>query len=127
MIHVSEDDVDEDGGHLLVSHESHIDRVLMEKEYEKSWNEGKVHDEASCSWLASWHLERSSFIQARKYFGHLVHINKSNSDAWLSLCVCTLLAGDVDEGERALQESIHHHHLHLVLFQFYQQHFPFLM
>ena len=80
-------------------------RVTMEQDYERTWLEGEYNIMA-CSWLAYWHLERSSFLQARKFLAHLVHHDKRSTKAWLDLCVCAVMSRNIEEGECALQEAV---------------------
>ena len=58
------------------------------------------------SYLASWHLERQSYQQARKYFGQLLVRQRSDPDVWISLCICCATAGETEESEQALIESV---------------------
>lgn len=56
-------------------------------------------------YLAMWHLERQSFRQARKYFGHLVTLRLDDPDVWMCLSVCCTMALELDEGITALRRA----------------------
>lgn len=53
-------------------------------------------------YLATWHLERHNFQQARKYFGHLATLRRSDPDVWLCLSVCCAMASEFIECFAAL-------------------------
>lgn len=44
-------------------------------------------------YLAVWHLERQSYQQARKYYGHLSTLKGEDPDVWLALGVsCAMVS-----------------------------------
>jgi len=50
-------------------------------------------DVEAVHYLAVWHLERQSFQQARKYFGHLATLKSEDPEVWLSLCIsCAMVS-----------------------------------
>lgn len=52
---------------------------------------------------AVWHLDRHSFQQARKYFGHLATLRHDDPDVWICLSVCCAMAEEFDECSTALK------------------------
>jgi hypothetical protein len=57
-------------------------------------------------YLAVWHLERNSFQQARKYFGHLATLEQNEANVWLCLSVCCAMADELDESSVALARAV---------------------
>lgn len=53
-------------------------------------------------YLAVWHLERHSFQQARRYFGHLASLRPDDAEVWLCLSVCCALGEEFQESNTAL-------------------------
>ena len=50
-------------------------------------------DVEAVRYLAVWHLERQSYQQARKYFGHLATIKTEDPDVWLCLSIsCAMVS-----------------------------------
>lgn len=56
-------------------------------------------------YLALWHLERHSFQQARKYFGHLATLRHEDPDVLLCLSVCCAMAEEFEECSTALKRA----------------------
>mmetsp|Transcript_33276 Transcript_33276/g.48149 ORF Transcript_33276/g.48149 Transcript_33276/m.48149 type:complete len:622 (+) Transcript_33276:53-1918(+) len=56
--------------------------------------------------LAVWHLDRHSFHQARKYFGHLATLCSNNPDVWLCLSVCCAMGEEFSESALALKNAM---------------------
>jgi tetratricopeptide (TPR) repeat protein len=56
-------------------------------------------------YLAVWHLERHSFQQARKYFGHLSTLRSDDVDVWFSLSVSSAMADEFEECSIALSKA----------------------
>jgi len=63
-------------------------------------------DVDAVQYLAVWHLERHSFQQARKYFGHLATLRQSDPDVWLCLGVCCAMAEEFVECSGALKTAV---------------------
>jgi len=59
----------------------------------------------TCCWLASWHLEKMSYIEARKYLGHACYMNPTRVSVWIALCICCALGNDLKESAVAIQEA----------------------
>ena len=55
--------------------------------------------------MAVWHLERHSFQQARKYFGHLATLGHDDADVWLCLSVYCAITEEFDECNTALTRA----------------------
>ena len=55
--------------------------------------------------MAVWHLERHSFQQARKYFGHLATLRHDDADVWLCLSVYCAMTEEFDECNTALTRA----------------------
>ena len=50
-------------------------------------------DAEAVHYLAVWHLERHSFQQSRKYFGHLATLKSDDPDVWLGLSIaCAMVS-----------------------------------
>jgi tetratricopeptide (TPR) repeat protein len=56
-------------------------------------------------YLAVWHLERHSFQQARKYFGHLSNLRSNDVDVWFCLSVSSAMAEEFEECLTALSKA----------------------
>jgi tetratricopeptide (TPR) repeat protein len=52
-----------------------------------------------------WHLERHSFQQARKYFGHLATLRLDDPDVWICLSVCCAMAEEFEECSTAVKRA----------------------
>jgi tetratricopeptide (TPR) repeat protein len=50
-------------------------------------------------------LDRHSFQQARKYFGHLATLRHDDPDVWICLSVCCAMAEEFDECSTALKRA----------------------
>jgi len=61
-------------------------------------------DLEAASYLAMWHLHRHSYPKARTYLGHIVTLRRDDYAAWQSICICCLVAGEVEEGAHAYSE-----------------------
>ena len=61
---------------------------------------------ASLQYLSSWHLERGNLVLARQYLGQLASLRKDDANVWLSFAVVCALAGEMEEGYRALTEVV---------------------
>lgn len=56
-------------------------------------------------YLAVWHLERQSFQQARRYFGHMATIRQDDCDVWTCLAISCAMAEEFDECSSALKRA----------------------
>jgi len=59
----------------------------------------------TCCWLASWHLEKLSYIEARKFLGHACFLHPTRVSVWVALSVCCAMGRDVQESKIAMQEA----------------------
>ena len=74
-------------------------------QHEQSLLRNPVNQE-SIRALVDWHLERDNLVLARQYLHLLAGLCKTDAMVWLSLAVTCALGGEVEEGYRALSETI---------------------
>ena len=64
----------------------HNSLAQAEQAYFDAWATGET-DVHNCERLASWHLENNSYVEARKYLGHLCSLDVTRASNWISLSV----------------------------------------
>ena len=56
-------------------------------------------------YLAIWHLERQSFQQARRYFGHMTTLRLEDCNVWICLAISCAMAEEFDECSNAIKRA----------------------
>jgi len=75
------------------------ERCMHEERYQKNPN-----DENALQYLSNWHMERHSYVQARRFLGLLCILKPEDENVWFALCVSCAVAGELEEAQRAYEE-----------------------